>query len=828
MANATTFGSEFLVNTTTVGSQFDASITALSDGRFVMVWTDASGTDGDTSSDAIRAQIFNADGSKSGTEFLVNTTTADIQYDPVVTALKNGGFVVAWSDGSGSGSDASFQGIRAQVFNADGSKSGSEFLVNSTTTGYQLDEAITALSDGRFVVTWTDGSATGGDTSSWAVRAQIFNADGSKSGTEFLVNTTTSSFQYNPAITALNDGQFVVAWTDGSATGGDTSGTAVRAQVFNGDGSKSGVEFLVNSTTIGDQSGPGGGGSETITITTLVDGRFVIAWTDYSQTGGDTSSSAIRAQVFNVDGSKSGSEFLVNTTTSGSQNNAEIAALKDGGFVVTWTDSSQTDGDTSSTAIRAQAFNVDGSKSGTEFLVNSTTPNIQQDSVITTLQDGHFVVGWTDWSQTGADTSGSAIRAQLFQPDALINKPVNLTAGNLVAEMAKLAVESYGKSTAAAVDRNWHAVSATELHLPSKGSQGDVDYQFDNGIYSASLISSLAVLPGEADALVLEGDLDGVKTLVIAFRGTDPSSWGDKSHWPAIDVYFSSFLPLLDSLGAYVHEAGIERVLFTGHSLGGSMVQDVLATPLAGISPSSMYGYTWGSPGADLHSQNAHLVNFVHPEDPIVIFGGRYYGRSGLDIQIDSPLVPDSAPFAPPHSGVDLTAISHDKFIYLQDTINLADRAHDSHLDYNIAHAIDTGDFWSVKLTSFRALPGTLGSDNVWISSQDQFVLGGPGDDIFHWVASRTPDKPTTIDGGAGRDTLMLPGSENLWAAVSNGSETDLYQKGAKDPVAILYNVEHLQFADGKSVPIYHSSVLAQNISASEGILHNDHGLFLI
>ncbi|SCB51338.1 hypothetical protein GA0061099_101720 [Bradyrhizobium yuanmingense] len=422
MASATKFGTEFPVNTTTVSSQFDASITALDDGRFVMVWTDTTGED--TSSDAIRAQIFNADGSKSGSEFLVNTGTADIQYDPAVTALKDGRFVVAWSDGSGSDGDTSLQAIRAQVFNADGSKSGGQFLVNSTTTGYQLDEAIAELSDGRFVITWTDGSATGGDTSSWAVRAQVFNADGSKSGTAFLVNTATTSFQYNPAVGALNDGRFVIAWTDGSATGGDTSGTAVRAQVFNADGSKSGNEFLVNSTTTGDQSGPGGGGSETITITALVDGRFVVAWTDYSQTGSDTSSSAVRAQVFNMDGSKLGTEFLVNTTTIGSQNNAAITALMDGGFVVTWTDSSQTDGDTSSTAIRAQVFNADGSKSGTEFLVNSTSPNIQQDPAITTLRDGHFVVGWTDWSQTGGDASGAAIRAQIFEITSANRLPV--------------------------------------------------------------------------------------------------------------------------------------------------------------------------------------------------------------------------------------------------------------------------------------------------------------------------------------------------------------------------------------------------------------------
>jgi len=118
------------------------------------------------------------------------------------------------------------------VFNADGSQSGAEFLVNTTTLGYQRDPSITALADGRFVVTWSDGSQTGGDTSYDAIRAQVFNADGSQSGAEFLVNTTTQYSQYDPRITALTDGRFVVTWSDASQTGGDTWPSAIRAQIF--------------------------------------------------------------------------------------------------------------------------------------------------------------------------------------------------------------------------------------------------------------------------------------------------------------------------------------------------------------------------------------------------------------------------------------------------------------------------------------------------------------------------------------------------------------------------------------------------------------------
>jgi Ca2+-binding RTX toxin-like protein len=51
-------------------------------------------------------------------------------------------------------------------------------------------------------------------------------------GSEFLVNTTTASTQSEPTITALADGRFVVAWTDSSSSGGDTSSFAVRGRIL--------------------------------------------------------------------------------------------------------------------------------------------------------------------------------------------------------------------------------------------------------------------------------------------------------------------------------------------------------------------------------------------------------------------------------------------------------------------------------------------------------------------------------------------------------------------------------------------------------------------
>ena len=230
------WGEEFLVNTTTTNSQSTSAVTALADGRFVVVWADYSATGGDTDGGAIRAQIFHADGSKAGAELLVNTTTTAAQLRPSVSALGDGGFAVSWSDYSQSPDDNSSYAIRSQVYGANGQPAGNEFLVNTTTAASQDDSSMATLADGSFVVTWRDGSASGGDTSSYAIRAQLFDADGTKAGDEFLVNTTTTSAQYHPEAGALADGGFVIAWYDYSQSGGDTSSHAIRAQVFDAGG----------------------------------------------------------------------------------------------------------------------------------------------------------------------------------------------------------------------------------------------------------------------------------------------------------------------------------------------------------------------------------------------------------------------------------------------------------------------------------------------------------------------------------------------------------------------------------------------------------------
>ncbi|MDV6345453.1 DUF4347 domain-containing protein, partial [Nitrosomonas sp. Is37] len=273
--------------------------------------------------------------------------------------------------------------------------SNGEFRVNTTVTSNQQSPTITALKDGGFVVSWQSSDGSG-----YGIYGQRYNADGTVRGAEFRINTTVASDQQSPTIAALEDGGFVVSW---HSFGQDGSDWGIYAQRYNADGTVRGAEFRVNTTVASTQDYP--------TITALADGGFVVSWESWNQDG---IYYGIYGQRYNADGTVRGAEFRVNTTTADSQNAPTITALADGGFVVSWMSLSQ---DSSGWGIYAQRYNADGTVRGAEFRVNTTVASSQQSPTITALADGGFVVSWqSDWQ----DSSGRGIYAQRYNADGTV------------------------------------------------------------------------------------------------------------------------------------------------------------------------------------------------------------------------------------------------------------------------------------------------------------------------------------------------------------------------------------------------------------------------
>lgn len=257
---------------------------------------------------------------------------------PTITALANGTFVAVWPDLDGFNEP----GIRARIFNGDGRPVGAEFWVPASTPPYQVQPSATALADGSFVVTWSEESPY---PAGFDIKAQIFSVDGQKIGSEFLVNSSIDGFQTSAKLVGLSGGGFAVIWEQALDAGYDH----IRGQIFASDGTRVGVEFVVNDDRPTDKM--------QTSITALADGRFVASWFDQEYHG----EFGVQAQIFNADGSKAGAQFSVNDYVPGRQSYGELVALPDGGFAGAWFDSGTA---ASRQGLWVQLFDEQGHRAG--------------------------------------------------------------------------------------------------------------------------------------------------------------------------------------------------------------------------------------------------------------------------------------------------------------------------------------------------------------------------------------------------------------------------------------------------------------------------------
>ncbi len=307
-------GSEFQVNTYTTNGQYGSAAAATGSGDFVVVWA-GGGQDG--SDYGVFGQLFDSAANPIGGELQVNSFTTDFQSAPTVAMDGTGNFVAAWES---LGRDGSSYGVIGQRFNAAGGKVGSEFQINSFTTGYQQTPAVAAAGSGNFLVVW---QSYGQDGSLWGVFGQRFDSAGSPVGGEFQVNSTSTDYQRYPAAAADGLGNFVVVW--GASGGQDGDGDGVFGQRFDAAGSPVGGEFQVNTYSTSYQVRPA--------VAADVSGNFAVVWTSVGQDG---SSNGVFGQRFTSTGSRAGSEFRVNSYTTSDQRSSAVAADGSGRFVVTW------------------------------------------------------------------------------------------------------------------------------------------------------------------------------------------------------------------------------------------------------------------------------------------------------------------------------------------------------------------------------------------------------------------------------------------------------------------------------------------------------------
>jgi hypothetical protein len=291
------------VNTTIAGEHGSADVTQLRDGGWLVTWHKGS------EHWDVYQQRYAASGAKVGIETKINTTENGDQTNPATTALADGGWLVTWESNL---QDDSGVDVYQQRYAASGAKEGKETRINTTESSDKYFPAVTALTDGGWLVIW-QGWGEGGAL--FDVYQQRYAASGAKEGIETRVNTTTSRNQYKAAVATLADSGWLVTWESNRQ---DDSGVDIYQQRYAASGGKVGKETRVNTIENCYQTTPA--------ATALADGGWLVTW---------HCGWSVYQQRYAVSGGNVGDETQVNSTTY-SEDNTAVTSLADGGWVVTW------------------------------------------------------------------------------------------------------------------------------------------------------------------------------------------------------------------------------------------------------------------------------------------------------------------------------------------------------------------------------------------------------------------------------------------------------------------------------------------------------------
>ena len=181
---------------------FDPETAAMTNGTFVTVYIDPESDDGIEvrgTNGTTGANIFNRNVGTTG-------TNGRLDYDPQVAALAGGGFVVVWTEEDRPGGIAQ-DNISFAIYDSTGGTVEGPTSVINTNFNY-IKPDVVALKDGGFFVAGVD------DTSDHIVGTR-FDATGTMIGEQMFEMVTTGN-PIDPELGLTSDGRILLSWSDGN------------------------------------------------------------------------------------------------------------------------------------------------------------------------------------------------------------------------------------------------------------------------------------------------------------------------------------------------------------------------------------------------------------------------------------------------------------------------------------------------------------------------------------------------------------------------------------------------------------------------------------
>ena len=816
----------------------------------------------------IYGQFFDANGAPGAIVKLSEPGLAIREEAPEVSAIGDE-FVAVWNEVD-QFDPAQEYAIRGNVFDASGNPLAG-FYVSTPGSFVPFSHKVAGFPDGRFVVVWL---RPGPELIGQELVGLVFAPDGTPMGDEFVIDQAGTEIGH-VTVAAREDGRFLVTWFDGSAASGQQS----RAQMYDLEGTgyfseeldyvnfnelDAGQKFAINS---GQSLYDAMAGNDKVLLPNIANYQVTptVSWNPdqiFNAGGGDD-------HVSGGDGKDIIDGGAGNDTIYGSKGNDDLRG-GDGADEFNFRNGIGTfAAGTEQTLFGGETF-FDREYDQQDVLLLPGRPNDYTFAV--DFHGGHSVA----LTRTTIATTGSQLPNDVkFHTRAIervefqqaFNNAVTLTAGNKAVEMMALAAESFGPAARyhdaeplawengggnsiidTAIARGWRPLSAMELGIGAadfgqiSNSDGILRYSFVSGHYQAK--NERADSSSEANALVLAGVVNGERTLAIAFRGDDEAS--DTADFGNAADHYEKFEPLVSAIQRYLanDDNGIRQVLVSGNGIGGSAAQYFAQeTPDSGSY--RVLTYSSGSPGAEVLSNATSIEHFIHTHDPIAYLSeastaGTFAlkalarnpfvkafvdvilpkiqnkDRNGGEVYIDS-----DAAWGFPHG----LFAEHDARLYATNLQKLLQYARDTESpfhDSQLANALAADSIYSGS--SIRVGVGSPTSHAVNVYAGNDYVLGtafglqgwsGQGNGArINWdpayALNPLAPKTTVIDGGVGgNNTLALYGSKDDFALTNFGPDFEfnvIYhyntqsQAGVVDfDVARVHRVQKVVYVDGIS-----------------------------
>ncbi|MBE1285405.1 MAG: hypothetical protein GJ676_18985 [Rhodobacteraceae bacterium] len=311
---------------------------------------------------AVFVRLLNADGTPKGSLIQVNTTEAGGQGPSQVVALKDGGFAVSWINNAPLGSGHNDSDVHLRIFNANGTPRTGEIVVtvDTPTPGSRDDDntghTLTALANGNILVAWSDGGPVEG------IFSQQFTAAGVKTGAELKLAGDNAILTDS---TQLTTGEILHGFLGG----------AIR---------------LGNTDTI-----LGGAEARFTRVAALSNGGYVVAYEEFAS----TSVSNFHIHVFNGAGTQLKEIILPSEGTQVAPilYDYDLLGLEDGGFVFAYPEA-----DSSGRGIKALSFDNAGTQVGNEVSIPPSETSDQTSQTLAELSNGDVFAAYLDGGQTSA------------------------------------------------------------------------------------------------------------------------------------------------------------------------------------------------------------------------------------------------------------------------------------------------------------------------------------------------------------------------------------------------------------------------------------------